>query len=239
MYRGGAETAFTIGNTDKPLHGAETDPASRFLDASGKLGSDYAKWTHNHITKPTLDAVGDALPGKTGANFLQWGQENGEFLSNTFTKYQYAYLPYMFVKNETAGVIDTQTTDAAIYQMLDGITEINPAKVMQGANNIVKVATLQPVSEELQAHIGEHRGLVNSRHETSCRNTQKQEDLKVARHKAPPSSTVSDAAHEGQTVAANNITTFKRPVMSDGWKDYQHQRESQAEAEPALTYSRN
>jgi hypothetical protein len=222
-----AEKEFVINRPDYDPYVPAKGGLDQALAPLGRAQNAYAGWMNDRVAQPVAGAISN-LTGMDGAALAA----DAKWAANTFVGAQTAYMPYMTMKYETAQLYDTPKADAAIYTMLDGAFAFDGKKFWSGLKDIGNVITFQPLSDETQAHMGEKRGLVNSRFEAQCKGDAAQVKLKVEDYidkkvkKAEaegihiPESHVKEMKHEGvalavaiqdqRNAAKNNIKPFTR-----------------------------
>jgi hypothetical protein len=225
---------------------------SRFeagINRIGEFGANYA----NGLT----ECLAPLLSNLSGIS-----HNDATDLVRTAGQTQMNYIFYMIAKNEMAQLADTPVWDAIGYAVADAILELKPGKLVNAVKDMGRAMTGQQISEENAAHVGEHRGLVNSRYEAQQSTAETQAKLRHARIEAKaekelqqaiqsaetPSSQVQEPLHHGATVptlgavekqsAANNIVRMKRTQQPD-WQDYTAQRAQEAEKQQTLALSTN
>jgi hypothetical protein len=174
------------------------------LSRLGKLGHGYARVMDNHIAQPAAEALSRTM----GLDAVKASQE-ATWLADNFAATQLAYTPYMAMKYEVAQHYDTPQMDAAAYRFTDGLFGLNAKEAWAGLKDIANVVTFRPLSAETQKHVGERRGVVNSRYESECSSDKKQVELRAVaaidkevkelkkQGVAIPTATVEAMKHEG------------------------------------------
>lgn len=217
MYHPDAPGEFTAPQPDYNRFNEVTNVTDHIINPIGQMGTNYANFLNNRITKPLVHAV-EMARGKESPKL----QQDIQSLTNTFARAQFAYVPYMIGKYETQQIVDTPQMDAALYRALDGLFSLNMEELCKGVQDIGRILTFRPVSNETEALTAENRGLINSRvesekkadaaiqrvHEERAFNAEVKEVQKeiketLREHGAtPPQSHVAEAQRQGMVLEA-------------------------------------